>query len=70
MDVPGFFIFLYARVLGVVFSRGRIVRSFLRNDLIGTCARRVVFVYAAAAFVFRRIIAKDLQTILDKIFRR
>lgn len=46
MDVPVFFffIFLYARVLGVVFSGGRIARSFLRNDLIGTCARRIVFV--------------------------
>lgn len=40
----GFFISLYARVLGAVFSRGRIARSFLRNDLIGTCARRIVFV--------------------------
>lgn len=41
---PGIFIFLYARVLGVVFSRGRIARSFPRNDFVGTCARRIVFV--------------------------
>lgn len=41
---PGIFIFLYARVLGVVFSRERIARSFPRNDFVGTCARRIVFV--------------------------